>query len=119
MGKNKFSIRNRWLEKIEKNNVTIALNVLYAKKEKYILLMFQHNWNCEKQVVLFMISNGEKCKVKFKEGEAKSEGMQWHYLTVKKLPALLGGITSKYHGNFYDLNCLHSFATEKRLEKVC
>ena len=26
----------------EKNNVTIALNVLYAKKEKYILLMFQN-----------------------------------------------------------------------------
>ena len=28
-------------KKFEKNNVTIALNVLYAKKEKHILLMFQ------------------------------------------------------------------------------
>ena len=29
-------------EKFEINNVTIALNVLYAKKEKHILLMFQN-----------------------------------------------------------------------------
>ena len=34
----------------------------------------------------------------------------------KKLSALLRGITSKHHGNFYCLNCLHSFATEKKLE---
>ena len=34
-----------------------------------------------------MISNGEKRK-------AKSEG-QWHYLAVKRLLALLRGITSK------------------------
>ena len=27
--------------KFEKNNLTIALNVFYAKKEKYILLMSQ------------------------------------------------------------------------------
>ena len=29
-------------KKIEKNNVTIALNVSYAKKEKSILFMFQN-----------------------------------------------------------------------------
>ena len=28
--------------KCEKNNVTIARNTFYAKKEKYILLMFQN-----------------------------------------------------------------------------
>ena len=28
--------------KIAKNNVTVAFNVLYAKKEKYIPLMFQN-----------------------------------------------------------------------------
>ena len=40
----------------------------------------------------------------------------------KKTPALLRGITSKHHSNFYCLNCLHSFATENRHEchkKVC
>ena len=39
---------------------------------------------------------------------------QWHYLAVKKLSALLRGITSKDPGDFYCLNCLHSFATEKK-----
>ena len=46
-----------------------------------------------------MISNKEK------------EG--WHYIAVKKLSALLHGITSKRHGDFYCLNCLHSFRTEE------
>ena len=39
----------------------------------------------------------------------------------KKLSALLRGITST-HDDFYCLNCLHSFATEKKLEshkKLC
>ena len=34
MGRNKVSVRKRWLEKIGRNNVTIALNFLYAQKEK-------------------------------------------------------------------------------------
>ena len=53
-----------------------------------------------------MIPNGEGC----------------HYLAVKKLSALLSEITSKHHGDFYRLNCLHSFATENKGEshkKVC
>ena len=29
-----------------------------------------------------------------------------HYLAVKKLSALLRGITSKHNGDFYSLNCL-------------
>ena len=41
---------------------------------------------------------------------------KWHYLAVKKLSALLRGVTSKHHDWFYCLNCLHSFATEKKLE---
>ena len=49
-------------------------------------------------------------------------GEGWHYLAVKKLSALLRGITSKHHGDFYCLNCLHLFATENKREshkKVC
>ena len=45
---NKFSIRKRSLEKIEKNNVRIAFNVLYAKKEKtYPNYVSKHNSNGE------------------------------------------------------------------------
>ena len=49
------------------------------------------------------------------------EGRQ-HCLTVKILSALLRGITSKNNGDFYCLNCLHSFRTKNKLEshkKVC
>ena len=34
-----------------------------------------------------------------------------NYLAVKKLSALLRGITSKNNGEFYSLNCLQSFRT--------
>ena len=81
-------------KKIEKK---IALNVLYAEKEKiYPVYMSKHNSNCEKQVILLMISNGEK---------------QCHYLPVYKLSALLRGITTKNNGAFCCLNCIHSFRT--------
>ena len=43
-------------------------------------------------------------------------GEEWHYITVKNLPALLRGITSKEHDEFYCLNCFHSFATGKKHE---
>ena len=49
-------------------------------------------------------------------------GEGWHYLVLKKLSAFLTGITSKHYGDFYYLNCLHSFATENKQEsdkKVC
>ena len=46
------SEKNDW-KKIDKNNVTIALNVLYAKKEKYILLMFQNITHTVKNKLLF------------------------------------------------------------------
>ena len=34
----------------------------------------------------------------------------------KTISILLRGITSKHYGDFYCLNCLHSFATENKLE---
>ena len=43
-------------------------------------------------------------------------------MQYKKLSALLKELTSKRDGDFYCLNCLHSFATENKCEshkKVC
>ena len=101
MGRNTFSIRKRWLKKNEKNNVTIALNVLYAKKEKiYPAYVSKHNSNCEKQVMLLIFPKGEK----------------WHYIALKKLSVLLRGLTPKHYGDFYCLNCLHCFRTKNKLE---
>ena len=47
---------------------------------------------------------------------------RWHYLAVKSLPALFKGITSSHNGDFYCLNCFHSYRTLNKLkkhEKVC
>ena len=41
---------------------------------------------------------------------------------MKTLSTLCKGITSKHVGNFYYLNCFHSYSTKNRLvkhEKVC
>ena len=80
--------------------------MLYGKNEKiYPVYLSKHNSNREKQVFL-IIPNGEG----------------WHYTAVKKLPALLRGMTSKHHSDSYCLNCLHSFATKSKHEshkKVC
>ena len=76
---------------------------------KYLQLISQKVIQIVKmKMILLMIPNEEE------------EG--WHYLAVKRISALLHGITSKHKGNFYCLNCLHSFRTEnknKSLEKVC
>ena len=96
------------MEKNEKNNVTIAFNILYSKNEKiYPAYISKHNSNSEKEVVLLTISNGQK---------------QWHYLAVKKLSTLSRGLTSHHCDEFYCLNCLHSLRTKNKLEshkKVC
>ena len=47
---------------------------------------------------------------------ADNNGEKWHYLVVKRFSALLRGITSKHYGDFYCLNCLHSFGTKNKLE---
>ena len=62
------------METFEKNNVTITLNYLYAKKEKiYPAYVSEHSTNLEKQVILLMIPNGKG----------------WHFFELKKLSALL------------------------------
>ena len=51
-----------------------------------------------------------------------TDGKRWHYLAVRSLPALLRGITSNHHGDFYCLNCFHSYTTHNKLkkhERVC
>ena len=63
---------------------------MYVKKEKiYPVCVSKDNSNHEKQVTLLMIP--------YREG--------WHYLAVKKLLALLRGITSVNKDNFYCFKC--------------
>ena len=79
---------------------------MYTKKEKIYPACISKKTHFMKKIILLMISNREKL---------------WHYLAVKKLSALLRGIDSKHHGDFYCLNYLYFLAT-KKLEshkKVC
>ena len=43
-------------------------------------------------------------------------GDGWSYIALKKLPALLRGITSKNKGDFHCLNCLYLFRIKSKLE---
>ena len=74
-------------KKFEKNNWTIALNVLYIRKHIFVYLykeicpayISKINPSFEKQIILSMIPYEEK--------------KGWYYLAVKKLSTLFRGIT--------------------------
>ena len=94
-------------KKFELNNESLALNILYVPhKTRKIHLAYKskHNLTREKQVILLVITDGEK----------------WHYLAVKRLSALLNGITANHNEDFYCLNCFHVHTTEniKRYVKI-
>ena len=98
-----FPAMSKDWKKFEFNN-EIALNILYVpyNTEKInIAYKSKHNLTREKQVILLMISNGEK----------------WHYLTIKNLSRLLRGITSNHDGDFYCLNCFCAYSTKNKPEK--
>ena len=66
----------------------------------------KYNLTYDKQIIFLMITDGEK----------------WHDLLVKNLSGLLRGITSNHYGDFYCLNCFHSYRTKNKLEahkKIC
>ena len=73
--------------------------------------IFGHKWPKSKGCK----AKPERCQVKSKGREAKSDGQQqlWHYLAVKRLSVLLRTITSKNY-DIYFLNCLHSFRIKNK-----
>ena len=95
---------------------TKTINLAYKSK---------YNRKSENQVVLLIITNSEQ----------SNEADQWHYIAVKSvrtddgfnrpirsLSRLLRGITANNNGDFYYLDCLHSFQTDnalKRHERLC
>ena len=83
------------------------LFIPYNKKEIEPAYTSKYNYKHKKQVILLMITD---------------EDNRWHYLAVKSLPALFRGITSSNNGDFYCLNCFHSYRTLNKLkkhERVC
>ena len=109
-------------KKLERNNKTIAPNILFIPhntKTKNLADKSKYNRKRKNQVILLMITNGE----------------QWHYIALKSvrtndgfnhpirsLSRLFRGITANNYGDFYCLGCLHSFRTDNVLkghERLC
>ena len=87
----------------EKNNRSIALNILYVPyntKQIRPAYVSKYNYNRKNQANLLMITDDKK----------------WYYLAIKSTPMLLGGITSKNNGDFYCLNYFSSFRTKTALK---
>ena len=102
----KFSSDKEDYKKFEQNNNEIAINLLFVphnKKEIELAYISKYNYKCKKQVILLMITD--------------DDNNRWHYLAVKSLPALFRGITSTKNGDFYCLNCFHSYRTLNKLKK--
>ena len=96
MERHRFSIHSKDWKKFELNNESIALNILYVPHKTgkiHLAYKSKHNLTREKQVILLMITDGEK----------------WHYAAVTRLSGLLRGV--------YCLNCFHLYTTENKLEK--
>ena len=67
----------------------------------------KYNHKRKNQVILLMITD---------------YGERWHYLAVKSFSVLFRGMSSSNNGDFYCLNCFHSYRTLnklKRHETVC
>ena len=104
-----FPATKKDCNKFEVNNKNVALNILYVPyNTKKVEIAYKSKYNLirDKQIILLMISNGEN----------------WHYLVVKNLSRLLRGISSNHDGDYYCLNCFHSYRTENKLnahKKIC
>ena len=98
-----FPAHSKNWKKFESNK-SIALNIFYVshntEKVRHAYKS-KHNLTCENQVILLMITDGEK----------------WHYLAVKSLSVLFRGIKGNNNGAFYCLNCFQSYTTENKLKK--
>ena len=99
-----FPSQGKDWKKLELNNKSIALNILYVPyNTEKIRHPYKSKYNLtrENQVILLMITDGEK----------------WHYLAVQGLSALFRRIAGNNNGDFYCLNCFQSYTTKNKLKK--
>ena len=73
----------------------------YNTEKIRLAYKWKYNFKRENQVPLLNITDDKN----------------WHYLAVKSLSALFRGITSNHVGEFFCLNCFHSYSTKKKLKK--
>ena len=96
-------------KKIERNNKTIALNILFIQHNAEIINVAyrsEYNNKRQKQVILLMITDGKK----------------QYYLALTNLSVLFAKKSSNHDGDFYCLNCFNSYTTKNKLkehEEIC
>ena len=98
-----FPAHGKDWKKFESSNKSIAPNILYVPhntEEIRHAYKSKYNLTRENQVILLMITDGEK----------------WDYLAVKSLSALFRETTGN-NGEFYCLNCFQSYTMENKLKK--
>ena len=102
-----FPVSIKKIDKFEKNNPGIAVNVLFSNKkcldeDTYTVRRSERNVKCKKQVNLLMIVDGEKR----------------HYTAIKNISRLLSKLNGRtrrpYH---YCINCLNGFRTASARDK--
>ena len=94
----------------EKYNDNIALNIFYVPHKEIDIrpvYISKHNKTRQHHANLLMITDGSDI---------------WHYIAIRSIPALLRGVSSTHNGDYYCLNCFHSYRTETKLkehEQMC
>ena len=100
-----FPVSIKKIDKFEKNNPGIAVNVFFGNKKNhntYTARKSERNVKCKKQVNLLMIVDGEKR----------------HYTAIKNISRLLSKLNGKtQHTYHYCMNCLNGFRTESVRDK--
>ena len=96
-----FPVSIKKIDKFEKNNPGMAVNVLFTNKKSqniYTAHRSERSVKCKKQVNLLMIVDGEKR----------------HYnTTIKSMSRLLSKLNGKnQHAYHYCMTCLNGFRTE-------
>ena len=102
-----FSVSIKKIDKFEKNNPGMVVNVLFNSKKNqtkniYTVCRSGHNGKCIKQLNLLMIEDGEKRQ----------------YTAIKNISRLLSKLNEKARSAYhYCMNCLNGFGTDSARDK--
>ena len=100
-----FPVSIKKIDKFEKNNPGIAVNVLFNNKKNQNIntaCRSERNVKCKKQVNLLMIVNGENR----------------HYTAIKSISRLLKSLNATHKGAYhFCMNCLNGFWTASARDK--
>ena len=94
----------------------------YNTEQIHCAYKSKYNNERENQVILLMITDGEKWHYLALKGEPMLYNGKMCNRPVKSLSGLLRGKSSIHHGDYYCLNCFNSHSTENRLiehEEIC